>query len=172
MKNKFLLVWLVTFTLIIASCKKEQLKDPELVCGTVFNLPLWAKKFKADSLYAFKTIPSVLFSKMSPGLAACDTTYNTSVQIKFLPNGTGELNDSVSFQYKVNLTESYPQLILYNIQNFSLIFPFPNSFLNTSSIEMTIEMYANTGCQLSFSNGVSPYSPTDVYESSYLIMSR
>lgn len=171
MKNKIILTCIVLFIFTITSCKKEKL-EIFLECGTVFVQPLWAKNFKADSLYEIKTIPLVFFNKKAPGLAPWDTTYNTSVQIKFLPNGTGELNGNLSFKYKINLTGHYPQLIFSDIQNLSLVYPFPNSLLNTSTIRMIVESYSNEGCQLYFENGVSYYSSTDVCESSYLFMSR
>jgi len=165
------LISLLVISLLIFSCKKESVSEIEERCGTVFGQPLWAKTFKADSLYDFTNISSVLFGRTTPSYVTWDTSYTTQVQIRFFPDGAGRLNGNVPFQYSINLTNSYPEVLISNIQDLSSLYPFSYSFLNNGTIKMTIEFYTKEGCRAYFTNGV-PFPYTQVYESSFLYIKK
>lgn len=169
-----LVITSVAFVLIavLNSCTKEKTDDTLERCATVFTQPSWAKNFKADSLYNITAIPRVSFQRRMPGDILWDTSYTASVPIRFLSNGTGEINGNISFQYRLSLTTDYPVLTLTNIQNLSTIYTFPNSFLNRTSISMRIEDFSNAGGTLIFNNGVSYYSSNETYEQSHLSIAR
>ena len=116
----------------------------------------------------------MIFSRKIPGPVLWDTSYTTAIPMRFLANGFGSINGNTSFQYRVTLTETYPQVLLFNINSNSLspVFPFSNSFPNKTSITMRVEDYMKTGCRLIFDNGVEYYSAAEVYENAYLTMNR
>ncbi|HLG39689.1 MAG TPA: hypothetical protein VI461_08470 [Chitinophagaceae bacterium] len=168
MKGPFLILLI---SLVVFSCKKENVNLNEERCGTVFGQPLWAKNFKPDSLYSLKEIVAVLYSKRVPPSPHWDTTYNPSIPIKFLPGGFGELNNSVTFRYAIKVAQSMPVILITDIQDLSPVFPFSNLFLNYSdTIKMTVEFYYDKGSQFHLNNEESSLS--QIYESSYWNLRR
>jgi hypothetical protein len=161
------------FPVFLLSCKKDSVENSDIQrCGTVFVQPSWAKNFKSDSLYNSSSIVTAKFHRRSPNNVLWDTTYTTSLQILFSPDGNGKINGIQSFQYRISPTESYPEITLSNVSNLSSVYSFPNSFLNSANIKMRVEEYTNTTYWLIFSNGVSYYSTTNPYEESWLLITR
>ena len=170
MKN--LLAFLLVSTLFI-SCTKEtkELRLPR--CGTVYAQPAWAKNFKPDSLFNITSISHVQFQRTTQSARVTwDTAFNSAVPISFLPGGIGKLSGNISFNYRINQTGAEPQLILFNIQDISPIFPFTNSFQHSQSITMTVEYYYGNAYNILFSNGVAYYSSNEIHENSRLMLIR
>jgi hypothetical protein len=158
---------IILILFVAFSCKKE--KDESLVrCGTSFAQPEWAKKFSIDSLYSFTNIEGVLFSRQNPTGSHWDTIYNLTVPIKFMSNGAGVLDNTVTFNYRLELKYPYPELIITNLNDLSSVYPFANSILSQSGIGIRIENYSDKGGQFILDNGVKYPLTTVAHEESYI----
>jgi len=161
----------IFITLAFLSCKKENEELP-LRCGTIFHQSSWAKNFSPDSLYDISNIVFVMYKSQLPSSQAQDTSYSTLVPVQFMPNGSGILNNSSSFTYRIVLTENNPEIYISDLNDISSIFPFANTFLSQQALKFSVESYLNTGGQFRFTNGVEYPLTTQKYEGSYLSFKR
>jgi len=168
MKNSFAALLLL---ITLFACKKENDITP-LRCGTVSHQPAWAKNFSTDSLFNISEIIYVLYHSHLPSNQIRDTSYTLSVPIRFMSNGSGLLNNNISFSYQVVAINSDPEIIISNLSDISPLFPFVNNFLNQAQIKVIVENYQMTGGQFRFSNGVQYPLTTQTYENSYLSFKR
>ena len=159
-------------TLGFLSCKKEsEIIDP-LRCGTISSQPVWAKNFSSDSLTDVSNLVFVMYNSKLPSGQLSDTSYSISVPIRFMANGTGILNNNISFSYNIFLTSNAPEIHITGLNDISSVFPFANTFLSQRTLKLVIENYMKTGGQFRFTNGVEYYSTAQKHESSYLSFNR